>query len=183
MIKRWAIADSATKEVSGGIIQNDTAPVASGMVVLELSDSLRDEHPDNLQLDSAGTSIEKKPSATILAEKKAKREKEIGDELYTEAQRQLPMHVLLRAFTTLFGILASEGNITSSDSDTQALIDTLTTNISQLGFTPAQLNQTLLLQKSLLDRKGVASTAIDTIIADGTKTDDEKEKEIKKVKG
>jgi hypothetical protein len=183
-IKRWAIADAITKEITGGILQNDTPPsVASGAITVEVPDMLRDEHPDALQLNSTGDGIELKPDSVILAKKKAEREKEITEELYEEAQKQLPLPVLLRVITTTLGILVKEGQITSSDSGTQALLTLLSDMVPQLGFTPAEMVMIFSLQKSLLDRKNVAKDKIDTIIADDTKSKKEKEEEIKKVKG
>ncbi len=183
-IKRWAIGDKATRDIVGGILQNETAPpAASGEVILIVPDPLRNEHPDDLQVNTGGDGIELKSDSSILSSKKATREKVITQELYEEAQKQLPMPVLLRAITTIIGVLAKEGSITSADADTQTLLTTLGDMSSQLGFTPAQATTVLQLQKSLMDRKAVAAGKIDTIIADGTKTKKQKQADIEKVKG
>ncbi len=183
-IKRWAIANEASKELTGGILQNETPPPSAlGEVVLLVPDSFRDEHPDNLQVNITGDGIELKPDGVVLASKKATREKAITQELYEEAQRQLPMPVLLRAITTIIGVLAKEGSITSADADIQTLLTTLGDMSSQLGFTPVQATTVLQLQKSLMDRKTLAVVKIDTIIADGAKTKKQKEDDIEKVKG
>jgi hypothetical protein len=183
-IKRWAIADAITKEITGGIIQNDAPPsVTSGTLTFEVPESLRDEHPESLRVNSTDDGIELKPDSVILAKKKAEREKEITEELDDEASERIPPAIRWAALMSILGHFANESNITSADPDVQAIFDTLKGNRNGLGFTPVQIKGIANLQKGMKDRKDIAKDKIDTIIADGTKTKKEKEEKIKKVKG
>ena len=131
MISKWAIGDLTTKDITGGILQNDVAPtVQAGMVAIEVPVPLRDIQPIDLKLDVTGTTVEMKSAVTLLAQAKTQVIADTNNYVNSYIYRAYPQWQQA-GFSTRYASLAAVAN-EWIDSCVVVSNDTHTVNINAL---------------------------------------------------